>query len=261
MKSARYFTVLFAALSVLPPSYGQSVEEKESESLETDLALVDEANPADAASIAQLIVEKTNEFRVAHGREKVEINPALTEAAEYFASYMAQHDVYGHTADGARPAERATKHGYVFCLVSENIAYQYSSAGFTAAKLAERFTTGWKDSPGHRKNMLDRDVVETGVAVAQSRKTGVWYAVQMFGRPASAALTFKISNRANTAIEYTIGNRTFELPPRYTRTHTRCRPSQVAFAVTDGRTKKVDANDGEHYLVAEDNGRLEIREE
>ena len=42
----------------------------------------------------------------------------------------------------------------------------------------------------------DPDVTETGVAVARSEKTGYYYGVQMFGRPKSAAVVFKVENRA-----------------------------------------------------------------
>lgn len=38
-----------------------------------------------------------------------------------------------------------------YCIVSENIAHQYNSLGFTTEELAEQFVQGWKNSPGHRK--------------------------------------------------------------------------------------------------------------
>jgi uncharacterized protein YkwD len=84
---------------------------------------------------------------------------------------------------GAEPGDRATRHGYEWCQVSENISYQYTSATFATAELADRNVEGWKRSPGHRKNMVDRDDVHMAVAVARSRDTGRYYAVQMFGRP------------------------------------------------------------------------------
>ena len=42
---------------------------------------------------------------------------------------------------------------------------------------------GWERSAAHRKNMLDRDATEIGVAVAHSPRTGRYYGVQVFGRP------------------------------------------------------------------------------
>ena len=45
------------------------------------------------------------------------------------------------------------------------------AAGFATEALGKAFVEGWKKSPGHRRNMLDADVTETGVAVARSDKT------------------------------------------------------------------------------------------
>jgi uncharacterized protein YkwD len=121
-------------------------------------------------------------------------DPELNKAAEYFAQYMATHDKYGHTADDNRPADRAKKFGYRYCIVLENIAYQFSSIGYTTQELGEKFFAGWKTSPGHRKNMLDPAVAQTGVAVAQSQDSGYYYAVQMFGRPKSKSIEFSLFN-------------------------------------------------------------------
>jgi uncharacterized protein YkwD len=239
------------------------VEGDDSETVQTAEAISIGAGSVDSAAVAQRIVDATNELRVAHQRSKVEASPELTAAARYFADYMAQHDRYGHTADGNRPAGRATTFEYDYCLVSENIAYQYSSTGFAAPELAERFVEAWKNSPGHRQNMLDSDVVDTGVAVARSDKTGYWYAVQMFGRPASAAVEFSITNRADSAIEYTIFDQTFLLPPRYTRTHSRCRTPSVTFDFPEGQSapKRIDPTRGDHYSIVREDGRLVVHRE
>lgn len=261
MARSMNLAVLLCALLSSPIASGQSVEDDESETVETTSKPAADAKPADSSVAAELMVEKSNEFRVAHHRKEVEVAPRLRETAQYFASYMAKNDKYGHTVDGNRPSERATKHGYDYCLVSENIAYQFSSTGFTTTELAERFAEGWETSPGHRKNMLDPDVAETGVAVARSDKTGYWYAVQMFGRPASSAVEFQIANQSDVAVEYAIRDRTFQLPPRYTRAHTRCRSSNVTFNFPEGEggDKTVEPSGGGQYQIVRQNGQLEIR--
>src|SRR5262249_19787116 len=134
----------------------------------------------------------------------------------------------------SKPADRAKKHGYDYCLVLENIAYEYSSDGFTTDALAGALVKGWQESPGHRKNMLDPDVTETGVAVARRESTGYFYAVQMFGRPKSLAVEFKIANRSDATLEYTIGEDKYTLEPRHTQTHTRCRVEEVTFQSPKG---------------------------
>jgi hypothetical protein len=109
--------------------------------------------------------------------------------------------------------------------------------------------------------MLDPDVVETGVAVARSDETGYWYAVQMFGRPASSAVEFKIANHSDAEVEYAIGDYTFQLPPRYTRTHTRCRSSSIRFDFPQGQgdDETVQVSNGDQYAIVKENGQLEIR--
>jgi uncharacterized protein YkwD len=140
----------------------------------------------DLARVETMIVDATNQLRHDRGVGRVEWDPQLEHAARDFARYMARTDHYGHEADGKTPAQRARVRGYDYCLVAENIAYQFSSAGFGTNELAHRTVEGWKKSAGHRENMLEPTALDTAVAVAQSEKTGRYYAVQMFGRPRSA---------------------------------------------------------------------------
>jgi uncharacterized protein YkwD len=186
-------------------------------------------NPPDLKRAADHIADMTNEVREHHGVKHVNFNSELTRAAEYFAKYMASTDKYSHTADGKSPSQRAEDHGYDYCLVSENIAYVYSSTGFNIEDLAEDLVRGWQDSPEHRKNMLDRAVTEIGVAVAHSTKTGNYYGVQMFGRPKSLSFRFAIENKSEMPIDYNVGERTFELSPHYRQTHEECLPAELVF--------------------------------
>jgi uncharacterized protein YkwD len=152
----------------------------------------DEKKP-DLKAVIKSIIEQTNAFRESEKRPRVVENAKLMETARYFADYMARTDRYGHRADESDPGERATKHGYEYGLISENIAYAFGSDGFTTEAISKQLVEGWEKSPGHRKNMLDPDVTEIGVAIAQSEKTGYYYAVQMFGRPKADAVRFEIS--------------------------------------------------------------------
>lgn len=215
---------------------------------------------ADVASVTAGIVERTNDFRKGEKREPVKINGELTKTAEYFATFMADTGKYGHEADDQKPADRAKKHGYDYCIVLENIAYQYSSEGFTTDALTTAFVKGWQESPGHRKSMLDSDVTETGVAVARSEKTGYYYAVQMFGRPKSQAIAFKIENATDVAVEYKLGEEKFTLEPRYTRTHTVCRPDEIAFQTPIG-LGTLKASGGEKFTVTGEKDKYEVKKQ
>ncbi|MBC8023008.1 MAG: CAP domain-containing protein [Burkholderiales bacterium] len=177
------------------------------------------------------VVEGTNRFRESQSRTVLRTHPELEKAARAFAAYMARTGELDHEAGGTTPAARAKAAGYDYCHVAENIARHYGTAGFTTADLAQRLVEGWKNSPGHRKNMLEEDMVDTAVAVAHRRHDGYedFYSVQLFGRPQSASVRFRVRNSGASTVKYRVGDREYELGPRYTRTHTTCGPSPLDF--------------------------------
>lgn len=239
-------------------AWGQTAEEHSVEHLEvSELGEFEPEKRPTLDQVEQLIVEQTNDFRQKQGREPVEVNETLKETATQFAEYMARTDKYGHQADGRQPSERAKAQGYDYCLVSENIAYQFKTTGYTTQKLAQGFVEGWINSPPHRRNMLERAVTDIGVAVAQSEKTGVFYAVQMFGRPKSKKIEFRLVNKANVKFKYQVANKQFTLPPNYARRHTLCRPSKLRWLPVlqsedsqDSETRTREPKDGAEYRVA-----------
>ena len=167
---------------------------------------------------------------------------------------MARTGQYGHSADGTEPAARAKRFGYEYCIVAENIAQLFSSHGFATAELVERLFKGWQNSPEHRKNMLNPDVTETAVAVAQSGKTDYYYAVQLFGRPASQSIEFKVANRAGVAIAYELDGRMFKLPPRTTSTHQVCKPVTLEF-----RGKTLRPANGQQLVIVNDQNGVQLQ--
>ena len=134
------------------------------------------------ATVEKIIAAATNDLRAAQGRARLAVDPQLTATAKAFATYLAQHDRLDHDADGRQPGDRARQHGYAWCNIAENIAYEYRSKGFAARELAETLVEDWEGSPGHRRNLLDARVVDLGVGVARSHSSGRWYGVQVFGR-------------------------------------------------------------------------------
>jgi uncharacterized protein YkwD len=221
------------------------------------------ATSPELANTVQDIINRTNSFRQAEGFQEVKPNPQLMEAAQDFAQFMASTDQYGHTADGRTPAERAKQHGYNPCIISENIAYQYRTSGFTSEELAREFVQGWQESPEHRKNMLDPAVTELGVGVAQSEQTGYYYAVQMFGRPKTEMIEFQITNRTETPISYAMDGQTFPLPPRSTRTHQQCQSAEITFQWPGKHEQTaVQPQPGDHYtIVQKDAGAFRLQKD
>lgn len=173
------------------------------------------------------ITRMTNAFRKMHDLEPVAINGLLGRSARNFAGFMARRDLYGHFADGNSVEERVNAHRYEACVVSENIAYQFRTTGFKTQELVDQIVEGWVRSPEHRMNMLDPDVEETGIAIAQSRETGIFYAVQLFGRHKTSAIEFTVANQTNLEVQYRVSQDEFSLPGRSTQTHWICRPAPL----------------------------------
>jgi len=245
-------------------AWAQSMEEHRTDAARAAVTTTPRGGSVEPSAVAADVVRRTNTFREHEGRGAVAWNAKLAATAQDFAEFMARTDRYGHDADGRRPSERAEKHGYDYCLVAENIAYQYRSTGFPRGELAEALVEGWwKYSPPHRRNMLDPDVVDTGVGVARSTTTGRWYGVQMFGLPQAAKMAFQVTNDANTSVEYRLGDRTFALPPRVTRTHEQCRPTHVTVDWPGEQpTTTVKPHGGERYIVVQGaSGRWRIERE
>lgn len=218
------------------------------------------AQRADLARVEDLIRDSTNDFRREQGLQPVEADASLDAAARYFAGYMARNDRHGHQADGKEPADRASRHGYDYCLIAENISYQYSSADFRTTELAVRYVEGWKNSPGHRKNMLSPNAMDSGVAVARSEKSGRYYAVQMFGRPKSASVEFRVTNAARDTVRYEVGGKGFTLSHGSARIHTQCGPEEVALAsARDGKRAKTVPRNGDRLVVVRETGDLALR--
>ena len=167
---------------------------------------------------------------------------------------MARTGKFSHSADGTEPAARAKRFGYEYCTVAENIATLFSSAGTDTAELARRVFEGWQNSPGHRKNMVNPDVTETAVAIARSATTDYYYAVQLFGKPKSQMIEFKVANLAGVGVEYVLDGQTFQLPTRTTSTHQICRRAALEF-----RGKTLQPVNGQLLAIVNDQNGMQLQ--
>lgn len=188
------------------------------------------------AVVQRAIVDQTNEFRKSNQLGAVQRDEHLMQAAKKFAEFMARTGKYGHRANGMTPAQRAETAGYDYCVVRENIAYRTNTGAITADSLIEVFVQGWIDSPPHRENMLADYITHTGVAVATTDDV-TYYAVQMFGRPKSAAFQLKLTNDSNETqtivFEANDQRDEVELQSRIILTMRRCLPTRVSLAGSD----------------------------
>ncbi|MCX5409279.1 CAP domain-containing protein [Streptomyces sp. NBC_00335] len=119
--------------------------------------------PSDSAAPSGAVAEVlalVNKERATVGCPVLTVNAKLTKAAQDHSEDMAAHSQMSHTgSDGSDPGQRITRAGYQWRTYAENVAYGYD----TAAKVMD----GWMNSPGHKRNILDCNVKEIGIGLAQ----------------------------------------------------------------------------------------------
>jgi uncharacterized protein YkwD len=132
------------------------------------------------------IVQMTNAFRREQKLGSLSTNKQLAAAARAYAAYLARTGTLSHSADGRSMDSRVRAQGYRFCWLAENLSFRRDSKGFATSALAGTVITGWKNSSGHRANMVSPNVTEIGVGVARAPGAyPTFYAVQIMGRPAN----------------------------------------------------------------------------
>lgn len=133
--------------------------------------------PPSVEAITQQILVLINQRRATAGLAPLRVSDKLTTAATIQADNMARLNILSHTLAGtATPTfvDRLNAADYDYRAAAENIAWGYSGA--------PDVVQGWMNSIGHRTNILNRDYVETGVAVRYAAD-GELYFAQVFGKP------------------------------------------------------------------------------
>lgn len=126
----------------------------------------------DVAASAEEILSLVNEYRTENGKAPLKVNDTLSEVAKARAVELSNK--YTHTRpDGSKCFTLYKAMGYNYTIAGENIACGHRSA-------EEVFNT-WKNSDGHRKNMLG-DFRDIGIGIYESN--GVCYWCQSFGNRA-----------------------------------------------------------------------------
>lgn len=126
------------------------------------------------------VFAKINSERIKNSRSVFTENPLLSEAAAKKLSDMFQNNYWDHTSpSGEKAWVFIDETGYSYTLAGENLA-----KGFVTA---DGMVSAWMESPTHKKNILDNNFVETGIAVGNGVIDGkqVTVAVQLFGKPSA----------------------------------------------------------------------------
>lgn len=137
----------------------------------------------DLKSAEKNMLDRHNRARAARGMPELCIDPKLQQAARKHARDMLRRDYFSHTTKGSGDsfADRIRAEGYDFRYAAENIAYGTRSRGWS-----RNIFNNWMDSSGHRRNILDDNYREVGIALKRgwyqgSKNTHMW--VADFGTP------------------------------------------------------------------------------
>jgi stress response protein SCP2 len=135
---------------------------------------VEVADEPDAGPAAE-VVAATNVERRRHGLPAFAVDARLGAAAQLHSADMLRRGFFDHqNPDGAQVWDRARTVGYPYRKIAENIA--------AGQRTAVEVVTGWMDSPGHRRNILDGELHQIGVGhVTGGRYGALW--TQVFGTP------------------------------------------------------------------------------
>lgn len=105
-----------------------------------------------------------NQYRSENGLKPLRLNASLTAAAKEHSRDLAKWDRISHYgSDGSNPWDRVKRTGYKPRVAAENVG--------TGQASFDEVLKGWKDSPGHNKNLLIADGREMGLALVQDPKT------------------------------------------------------------------------------------------
>ncbi|MEO0799777.1 MAG: CAP domain-containing protein [Pseudomonadota bacterium] len=105
-----------------------------------------------------------NDYRRTKGLRGLKLHPQLTRAAKMHSRDLARWDRISHYgSDGSNPWDRVKRTGFRARLAAENVG--------TGQKDLREVFEGWKQSPGHNKNLLLADATHMGIALVDDPKT------------------------------------------------------------------------------------------
>ncbi len=123
---------------------------------------------------------------------------------------------------------------------------------------------GWETSPGHRHNLLNSSVTQTGVGVARAPGGGAgqkYVAVQVFGRPASTRFSFEVENHSDDKVAFDFDGVTRQVAASSTMVATTCSDGDIVFQHLGPRPSRYAAEPGARYVLTGEHGRVTIEVE
>jgi len=142
------------------------------------------------------LFEFSNSARRYLGISPLNENPVLNTAAYLKARHMMDQGYFAHySPDGVTPWYWLEISGYGYRAAGENLAI-----GFLES---EQVHSAWMDSPTHKKNILNPEFQEMGIAVVKDSFQGkeTTLVVQFFGTPRTITPTVPLEEAVQPALE------------------------------------------------------------
>lgn len=153
---------------------------------------------------AQVVVSEINASRSNNSLANLTTDSQLNKAAALKADDMLKNGYWAHTApDGSQPWRWFDVAGYKYAVAGENLAKDF--------KTSDGIASAWMNSESHRKNILNPNFKNVGVAVVNGELRGseTTLVVALFGAkqtPPSVSYTGQATSITNTGSSNILAN-------------------------------------------------------
>jgi uncharacterized protein YkwD len=122
-------------------------------------------------SLEEQCLGEVNRVRKAHHLAPLEFSGELLDVARDYSRRMAEEGFFAHNdPDGRTLRERVARANIRWHVIGENLAYSNGYINPVAASMS-----GWMDSPGHRRNILDPEWRQTAIGAWISANGTVFF--------------------------------------------------------------------------------------
>lgn len=152
-----------------------------------------------ALVLPKVLVDYTNQNRLASHYPGLTINPVLQKAAQMKADDMVAKGYFAHRSpDGRSPWYWFEQAGYDFVYAGENLAVNFNESADV--------NNAWMNSPSHKANILNSHFTEIGIATAEGMYQGkqTTFVVQMFGTPAERKISAQHTNNEYISVRKSV---------------------------------------------------------
>ena len=159
--------------------------------------------------LEKLIYEKVNEERIRYNLPRLEWTSDVADVARKHSEDMGIKGYFAHeNQEKEMVSERLERNGIVFTVSAENL---FKCENYP--DVVEEAVEGWMESPGHRENILNTEVTETGVGIYKVEGKNGYYITQNFIKRALKFIPYpsKLSEKEINKI-FNIVKRTIEKP-------------------------------------------------